>query len=393
MDPVSLTIITVIAALALSLGIIIEFNWKALRPLGRWIRPARLLGVLRIVQGLSTFTIAFIAITALLTIFLQDSVLTTIASCIGSSIAVAAVGATIVKRGTKLRLDEVHEETDLTMRISAHVNDIVEVTASRILEKVDAIAVHLENVRSMMNVIQRDFQSHDENVNALHRRCDGLQYSLAQIGKAVEGCNAAIQTHRQKLEELNLRIDEVMQLQEECVRMLEVQEQAAEEANQGRAKLTTANGIASRRLGDEAQRGTADILRSMGFEIEEHYGVGWPDYIILWNNERIAVGAHKAYSLGGNNKQRTISRRDIEAEVKWASELKLPLVIIVTNLRNKRRWAVVIPPEKLKEFKRITTPIILADDKPETRKICDESILELQEILTRLRARKQMPPS
>ncbi|MEM3479695.1 MAG: hypothetical protein QXV74_06615, partial [Candidatus Bathyarchaeia archaeon] len=139
----------------------------------------------------------------------------------------------------------------------------------------------------------------------------------------------------------------------------------------------------SRRLGNKAQHETAELLRNMGFEVEEHYGVGRPDIIPWWNNRRAAVVAHKAYTFTDKIRQRTITRKDIETEINAALKFKVPLVIIVTNLSNGRRYAEVIPYEKLNEFEKFTTPLILVDDKPETRSICEETLLKLKEILMR----------
>lgn len=86
MDPISLVII--ISAVILSFTILVKLNWQAFRPLGNWITPAKLLGILRLIEGMSTFVIATIIIVA--DTFLKDSIFAMIISCI--------IGVTSTKR-------------------------------------------------------------------------------------------------------------------------------------------------------------------------------------------------------------------------------------------------------------------------------------------------------
>ncbi|MCS7097346.1 MAG: hypothetical protein NZ926_02680 [Candidatus Methanomethylicia archaeon] len=280
-------------------------------------------------------------------------------------------------------------EEDLTTKIRENVKNVVNTAASKILEDIKRLVVSAEgNFQAMTGTVQRDIQNYYEEISALQKRyeetLEKLQSSLIQTGRITEEYNAMVQTYREevrKLELLNLQIEEVARMQEEYARILEEHEQAVEKEER-KVKLTTANGIASRRLGNKVQHETAEILRNIGFGVEEYYGIGQPDYILLWHGKRVAVGAHKAYTLTKDGtRQRTIKRKDIDAEVSIASKLKLPLVIFITNLRNGRRWAEIEPYEHLKEFKKFTTPLILLDDDAETLKICEESLLRLREIL------------
>ncbi|MEM0049184.1 MAG: hypothetical protein QW424_04690 [Candidatus Bathyarchaeia archaeon] len=389
MNPVSLAII--IAALILAISILVELNWRTLKPLGNRTMSARLLGVLRLIEGIATFTIAFIALMIFIGAFLQDSIFVTIISCVAGVVSATIVGTAAVKRGAKLRLEEIIEEADLMMKISENVRIVVETETSKILENAGKmIESAKDSIKAMIEMNRRYLQKNYENINTLQSRCEEIlgriQNYLAQTNRIVEGYNAIVQTYREevrKLELLNFQIEEVTRMQEEYAKKLETLEQAPEERVDQKVRLTTANGIASRRLGNKAQHETAELLRNMGFEVEEYYGVGRPDIIPWWNNRRAAVVAHKAYTFTDKIKQRTISRKDIETEIKAALKFKLPLVIIVTNLSNGRRYAEIIPYEKLKEFEKFTTPLILADDKPETRSMCEETLLKLKEILMR----------
>jgi len=389
MDPVSLAII--IAALILAISILVELNWRTLKPLGNRTMSARLLGVLRLIEGIATFTIAFIALMIFIGAFLRDSIFVTIISCVAGVVSATIVGTAAVKRGAKLRLEEIIEEADLMMKISENVRIVVETETSKILENAGKmIESAKDSIKAMIEMNRRYLQKNYENINTLQSRCEEIlgriQNYLAQTNRIVEGYNAIVQTYREevrKLELLNFQIEEVTRMQEEYAKKLETLEQAPEERVDQKVRLTTANGIASRRLGNKAQHETAELLRNMGFEVEEHYGVGRPDIIPWWNNRRAAVVAHKAYTFTDKIRQRTIIRKDIETEINAALKFKVPLVIIVTNLSNGRRYAEVIPYEKLNEFEKFTTPLILVDDKPETRSICEETLLKLKEILMR----------
>lgn len=389
MDPVSLAII--IAALILAISILVELNWRTLKPLGNRTMSARLLGVLRLIEGIATFTIAFIALMIFIGAFLRDSIFVTIISCVAGVVSATIVGTAAVKRGAKLRLEEIIEEADLMMKISENVRIVVETETSKILENAGKmIESAKDSIKAMIEMNRRYLQKNYENINTLQSRCEEIlgriQNYLAQTNRIVEGYNAIVQTYREevrKLESLNFQIEEVTRMQEEYAKKLETLEQAPEERVDQKVRLTTANGIASRRLGNKAQHETAELLRNMGFEVEEHYGVGRPDIIPWWNNRRAAVVAHKAYTFTDKIRQRTIIRKDIETEINAALKFKVPLVIIVTNLSNGRRYAEVIPYEKLNEFEKFTTPLILVDDKPETRSICEETLLKLKEILMR----------
>ncbi len=383
-----INLLLIVPAVVFSLSVIVDLNW----PLFRTLFPAKLLGVLRLAQGLSAFTLAYQMTLTILETYMPNQPFTIVAAHIVAAVSSVAVSVVFVRKGAKLRFEETIREKDLVTKVEESVNKIMGKVVFEIYGNVQkSLADIKDDIQEMYaSASQKILEAH-EHIGAYQKEIKGLLQSnytaLLQINKMLNRYDDIIKLYQeqvQKLELLNTRIEEITQLQEEYERKLESMERSAEDISEGRgARLTKLNGRASRAIGNEAQHETAKILRSMGFDVEEGYGVGQPDYILLWIGRRVAVVAHKAYSLSEKIRQRTISKKEIMTEIRFALKLGLPLVVIVTNLSNKRRWAEIIPYEKLKEFEKITTPLILSDDKPETRKICEETLLKLKEVLTR----------
>lgn len=42
---------------------------------------------------------------------------------------------------------------------------------------------------------------------------------------------------------------------------------------------------------------SAELLRSLGLEVDEYYGVGLPDFTLKWLKEKVAIGGRKAFTL------------------------------------------------------------------------------------------------
>lgn len=370
-----------ISAIAFLLSILIDINWLPFRA----FLPAKVLGFLRLIQGISFFTLTYLAALFLLEIYIQSYIFRLIIACFIAIFSSVMVGLLVVKRGAKARLEEVIKEKDLIIKIRESINETVSETAYNISREVrESIANMHSSIREKMNEIYMNLTLRQREIEKL---LQGISTTLPQLNSMLNRYNEIIKLYQeeiQKYELLSLRVEEVTRLQEEYTRKIRELEKAGEdELKEEKVKLTKANGRASRALGNKAQHETANILRNMGFEVEEYYGVGQPDIILWWEGERVAVVAHKAYTFSEKIRQRTISKEDIRTELNVALKLKLPLVIIVTNSSNGRRYAEVIPYEKLGEFERFTTPLILVDDKPEMRRICEETLLKLKEILTR----------
>jgi len=381
MDNLEITIL--ISGFTLSLGCFVDANWRCFKGLVNWISPAKLLGILRLTQGASTLTFLYsIATTIICKILWIDPAMALVSSITVTVAATALIGLLLSKKGAKLTAEETIDEKALRTRIIEDVQTIVGKAALTISENVEKRMTKAEAN------IQGYVESYYKRVNALLERNDEtLRYfgdKMSTINRVIEGYNEIARAYREealKREALTLQIEQVARLEEEYRRKLEALDRMEEVRE--KVTLTSADGIASRTKGNMAQKETADFLRNCGFQIEEYYGVGLPDYIIRWQGKRVAIGAHKAFTLSRQGTaQRTITKDELEAEIAAALKYKLPLVLLVTNLKNKRRWAELISYEKLKEFERFTTPVILTDDVPETERICMESISRLKEILS-----------
>jgi len=295
------------------------------------------------------------------------------------------VGIIMYRRGVKIGIEEIIEEEELTTKIKDVVKGLTENAVLKIEDEVSS----LENT----------FRScSDQTEDEVKRSTTELGGKIEQIESIVRGYNIIVQGYNEmckqyrgdekKREMLMLQIEEVARLEEEYRRKLELLQKVsldtaeAAELVHDKALLTREDGLASREKGISAQKETAQYLRSLGFELEEYYGIGAPDYIYTLSSRRVAVGPHRAFTLTREGtKQRTVTKDMIKVEYDTAMKLKLPMVIMVMNLVNKRRWGEFISYDKLKDFERVTTPLILAEDTRESQKILDDSIIRIREIL------------
>ena len=167
--------------------------------------------------------------------------------------------------------------------------------------------------------------------------------------------------------------------------------------------LTTQDGIANRAIGHKKQQEMAQYLRDVGFEITDGHGAGEPDFIIKKKKitsydfdgiggeekstvEIVAVGSNKSYTLKDQpkKKQRRISADDCMPEITLAKKLHIPMIILVTNRNNDRRWAAKISYDELvngdgkgKKWSGISTPVMLAQDDPESAETLEEGFLSV----------------
>jgi len=174
-------------------------------------------------------------------------------------------------------------------------------------------------------------------------------------------------------------------------------------------KLTTLDGIANRSIGHKKQQEMAQYLQDVGFEIIDGHGAGQPDFIIKKKKihsydlgtgkeekstmEIVAVGSYKSYTLKDQpkKKQRRISADDCIPEITLAKRLQIPMIILVTNRNNGRRWATKVTCDELGDDKEddnddtnreniwsgISTPVILAQDDPESAQELEEKFCEV----------------
>lgn len=139
-------------------------------------------------------------------------------------------------------------------------------------------------------------------------------------------------------------------------------------------KLTPLDGRASRTTGIEMQHEMARYLEGRGFEVTESNGPGQADYIIRYDDDIVAIGSNKAYTLTDEPKrmQRRISAKDVEPELVLARKLKVSMVLFVTNIRNGRRWTQIVKVEELAEWQGVSTPVIMAKDDEASGKRLEE---------------------
>lgn len=168
--------------------------------------------------------------------------------------------------------------------------------------------------------------------------------------------------------------------------------------------LTTQDGIANRIIGHKKQQEMAQYLRDVGFEITDGHGAGEPDFIIKKKKiigydfdgitgegekstmEIVAVGSNKSYTLKDQpkKKQRRISADDCTPEITLAKKLQIPMIILVTNRNNGRRWAAKLSYDELvngdgkgKKWSGISTPVMLAQDDPESAETLEDGFLSV----------------
>jgi len=165
--------------------------------------------------------------------------------------------------------------------------------------------------------------------------------------------------------------------------------------------LTTQDGIANRAIGHKKQEEMAQYLRDVSFEVSDGHGAGEPDFIIKKKKitsydldgageenimEIVAVGSNKSYTLKDQpkKKQRRISSDDCMPEIILAKKLHIPMIILVTNRNNGRRWAAKISYNELvngdgkgKKWSGISTPVILAQDDPESAQMLEEKFCSI----------------
>ncbi len=306
-----------------------------------------------------------------------DLAMTLVVSTLAAAVATTLFGWSLARWGAQPSAQETVDERDLRAKIMEDVKTVADKALERMMEAVTKLEASNETQRkTVVEEVKRSIQSYVAPFNVFLKRNEealrSLESKLSQINTMIDGYNSMVKAYRDeasKREMLALQIEEVLSMREEYLTKLEALDQ--KEELEEKIVLTSANGLASRRIGNKTQHETAELLRRLGFEVEEYYGIGQPDFIIRWKGNRVAIGAHKAFTLSKETtRQRTVNRGAMETEVKVASKDKVPLVILITNVRNGRRWAEVIQYEKLQDFKRFTTPLILI---AHTRGICPSS--------------------
>jgi hypothetical protein len=222
----------------------------------------------------------------------------------------------------------------------------------------DAFVQNTASNASLVSVNKGMLQELDE-LRKEHKDFNGLSFELISLCNKYDEKIAIAETKAEAL-------DSIMQQQGQ-----KIQQSQDQEIN---TILTPQDGMANRTIGIEEQHKMADYLKSIGFDIKESHGAGEADYILRKDNEIVAIGSNKAYTLYDEPKrmQRRISTKDVEPEIILAKKLQMPLIVFVTNRKNGRRWACIIEQDGLSEWTGVSTPVMLAKDDESSGRILQE---------------------
>jgi hypothetical protein len=125
-------------------------------------------------------------------------------------------------------------------------------------------------------------------------------------------------------------------------------------------------------------------LRNLGKNCKVSLLHGAPDLLFLGEDGSVRfIAAYKALTLSeqGSAKQRWIPRAKLVAELRLATKQGKPLILFVENLANGRIWATVIPQDGVKDFRGVTTPLMLVNGDPESEKSSSDSLTSVLQLL------------
>lgn len=260
-------------------------------------------------------------------------------------------------------------------KLQEHVCHVEERTGAVLDKKVGEHVTRLDDMatqivtgfRELASSCRNNLQS-SENLRSTN---DNVQQTLAETAKELDN----IRGFTGELIDLCNKLDEKNTILQARIEALDcTKEKTDQDDGISDTKLTTQDGIANRTMGIEAQHEMARYLGEIGFDIKESHGAGEADFIIRKKDEIVAIGSNKAYMLYNEPKrmQRRISLKDVEPEIILAKKLQMPLVVFVTNRRNGRRWAELVPEDELSQWSGVSTPVILAKDDESSEKLLQE---------------------
>ena len=149
-------------------------------------------------------------------------------------------------------------------------------------------------------------------------------------------------------------------------------------------RLTREDGLANREKGNQALMRFHEKLRNLGKNCKVSLLHGAPDLLFMDGDGSVRfIAAYKALTLSeqGSAKQRWIPRAKLVAELRLATKQGKPLILFVENLANGRVWATVIPQDGVKDFRGVTTPLMLVNGDPESEKACSDSLTSVLQLL------------
>ena len=341
----SQNIVMMASAIALTMSLGIDLNFNLIRHLLRQPYTSAIMLLLRISEVLSSFTLigcisSYIAQFGL-------SVSTDIAA-----IATATAGAIIAsivmsKRGSKLSPADLLPIKSLKQEIRNDVRKELRVLKDEIKNLTDEsynLSLSLSELRE-----------------ASSRQTAAIDTLTSSIKLIANGYNTMAKEYREeayKRELVTLQLSEITRIRQEL---------------ENRRK---------RNVLESALKETSTIMHDLGFDVEVHSEPGMPAMILKIDGKPVAVGAHRTFALDNKKPRRIVNFDMIRTEADAAARLKLPLAIIVTNVKNGRRWATIIPSEKAASFEYVITPDELWLNTAEAEEACQRSLQTLKEEFT-----------
>lgn len=243
------------------------------------------------------------------------------------------------------------------------------------------VAEYMKNLDSLARQMIMGFE---KLANSYMQDSESMEVlrSVAEKGQRAQAASEkTLHAFEQTAYDLNLVLDGLREDQKILEARLEALGPKEEDNVEGieeeiltETKLTALDGRASRTTGIELQHEMARYLEDRGFTVTESNGAGQADYVMRYDGKLVAVGSNKAFTLNDEPKrmQRRISAKDVEPELVLARKLQVPMVLFVTNIRNRRRWALRVNPDELAGWEGVSTPVILSKEDEESCKRLEE---------------------
>ena len=330
------------SAITLAASIGADLNFNLIRHLLRQPYTSAVMMLLRAAETLSSFTLIGCASACMV----QSGLSLPIDL---AAVAIATVGATVVsaimsRRGAKLS----PAELIAVKTLKEEIRDEVGRELAGLAEAVKCLAAENRMLRESVRELKE----------ASERHADAIDTLASDVKNMVRGYHVMAEVYRHeayKRELLALQLREIAKAKQEL---------------EGRRKIS---------VFESALKETAGILQAMGFEVEVHTEPGMPAMLLKAGGKPVAVAAHRAFALDNKKPRRFVTSHAIRIEVEAAARLKLPLAILIANLKNGRRWAALIPSDKVASFEHMITPDELWLDTAEAEKACEKSLDLLKE--------------
>ncbi len=381
-----------VSAFILGICIVVDLNWKYFRSMTSRFAPSKVLMVLRLFQSTSTFIFAFIVAFHISISLISDLDTSIFLATLSALAGTIAASFTIYRKLTRLSPEETFEDWNLKDRIKRDVETVVDNAVKQFQEYAQSI---LNEIISKSKGWQMSMDGLKEETRALFMKVGNM---LAKVDTMVEGYNIITEKYREKVERFEQAYREATQKYEEVIEKYQQLTLLEDELRGMIAQLTPMEpsrraeivehgeelleGLAGRRKGAEVRKNVAEMFERMGFRVEMGGGTS-PDMLLIYNGTMVAVAASCAFTLTKEGtRQRRIPLKAIYPEFTEAEKLALPLIVVVTNITNRRMYGLFFPPDKLQELEGeggITTPMALVEEGVKADRECGESVESLKE--------------